>query len=305
MFEPIIKTDISMLPKSIETNLDELEPFITKKVEEAKSLVVNADSIEECERAEADAALLNKLSKRVSEFRLTWTKQWQSPFEVVIAKCKDYEKKLKDASEDLRSKAKVGRDKVREAKKESLRLLWEEQIQSMFSGLRYPHFKSFFEKMTDEKTTGCWTNRGKTIEKCAEEMNAELSRCVEALKNIKSWLKKDDLDIQKVAEDALGENFDVNEAIIAVNKYKAQQEAIERARKEAAEREAARQARLSASVPADAPAKPVEAPRVLVQDEPTEKVETYRLAITGTRTNLFALRKFGEEHGITFKNLDK
>lgn len=305
MFEPIIKTDISMLPKSIETNLDELEPFITKKVEEAKSLVVNADSIEECERAEADAALLNKLSKRVSEFRLTWTKEWQSPFEVVIAKCKDYEKKLKDASEDLRSKAKVGRDKVREAKKEALRKMWEEQIEKTFSGLRFSHFNSFFEKMTNERTTGCWTNRGKSLDKCAEEMGIEISRCFEALKTIRAFHEKEDLDIQRVAEDAFGENCDVQEAIVAVNQYKAQQARIEEARKQAAEREAVRQARLSVSVPADAPAKPVEAPSVLVQDAPTEKVETYRLAITGTRTNLFALRKFGEEHGITFKNLDK
>jgi threonine aldolase len=34
-------------------------------------------------------------------------------------------------------------------------------------------------------------------------------------------------------------------------------------------------------------------------------LETYRLAVTGTRANLIALRKWGEEHGITFKNIDE
>ena len=70
MFEPIIKTDISVLPKKIETNLDELEAVIKEKEEFARSLVVNVDSEEELVKADADAALLTKMEKRISRFRI-------------------------------------------------------------------------------------------------------------------------------------------------------------------------------------------------------------------------------------------
>ena len=113
MFEPRIITDTSMLPKSIETNLDELEPIIAEKCALANSLVVSPDSIEECEKAAADATLLTKLSERIKRCRLDWTASWQSPFEGVIAKCKDYEKRLADAATNLRSKANVGMDKLK------------------------------------------------------------------------------------------------------------------------------------------------------------------------------------------------
>ena len=55
--------------------------------------------------------------------------------------------------------------------------------------------------------------------------------------------------------------------------------------------------------PSEAPAP---SPAVLVQDAPvTAKLETYNLAVTGTRADLIALRKWGEAHGISFKNVDR
>lgn len=316
MFEPIIKTDISMLPKTIETNLSDLEPIIAEKVEAAKSLVVSADNLEDCERAEADAALLTKLAKRLSEFRLTWTKEWQAPFEGVIAKCKDYEKRLKDAGEDLRSKAKVGRDKVREAKKLELAKAWDSELASVFGDEadKFPHFRNFFDMMVDEKTTGCWTNRGKKVEKCVEEMRVEISRCAESLNALRANYGDAGAEIMQVAEDGLGAHFDMGEAVSAVNAYKAQKERVEAARKAAEERAAAiaaarAAARAAATAPvahAPAAAAPAAPARTMAHAEPVSaKVETYRLAVTGTRAALCALRKWGEANGITFKNLDR
>ena len=311
MFEPIIKTDISILPKNIETNLDDLKPFIDEKVKNAKSLVVNADNIEECEHAEADAALLTKLAKKVSEFRLTWTKQWQSPFEGVIAKCKDYEKQLKEAGEDLRQKAKAGRDKVRAEKRVELENIWRQELSDIFGeeAKKFPHFDNFFKMMTDEATTGCWTNRGKKVEKCVDEMRVEINRCSEALNSLRTMFADHGADIQQVAEDALGKHFDMNEAIESVNSYKNQQERIEAARIAAQERSAAQAAQTAANpaptAPAPAPAAS-DAPRTMTQDAPVSvKLESYRLKVTGTRGNLVAMRKWGEAHGITFENLDK
>lgn len=306
MFEPIIKTDISMLPKTIETNLGELEPFIADKCESAKALVVNPESIEDCEMAEADATLLTKLQKRISTFRLTWTKQWQAPFEGVIAKCKDYERKLGDASADLKAKAKQGRDIVRDRKRTQLEGVWETLIKERFADDYWVHFDTFFAMMTDEGTTGCWTNRGKKEKQITEEMVAELDRCAEAMRSLMAMVAGDTPAIQQVAKDALGRHFDMTEAIGAVNSYKAQQERIKAAEDAARERLQAEQGKTTPQQVAKPSEAPAPSPAVLVQDAPvTAKLETYNLAVTGTRADLIALRKWGEAHGISFKNLDR
>lgn len=297
MFEPIIKTDLTHLPKTIDTNLSELEPFISDHIEQAKSLVVNCDSIPDCEKAEADAALLTKLSKRITEFRLTWTKQWQAPFEGVISKCKDYERRLAEAGDDLRKKAKVGRDKIRTAKKDELWDLWLKEWSDVFGNESAGYRDRFFAEMCSEKTKGCWTNRGKTINKCLEEMRLEINRCAEAMNTIRTMFANDSDAIKDVAEHALEEHFAIDEAIVAVNNYRAQQERIA---KREAEAQAKREAEAKDVAPAPAPA-PTPTERTLVEDEP---MISYVLKVTGTRTNLFALRDFCNAHGITVTKIN-
>lgn len=293
MFEPIIKTDLTHLPKEIDTNLSDLEPFISDHIDRAKSLVVNCDSIPDCEKAEADAALLTKLSKRIAEFRLTWTKQWQAPFEGVIAKCKDFERKLAEAGDDLRKKAKVGRDKIRTAKKDQLWDLWLKEWSDVFGKESAGYRDRFFAEMCSEKTKGCWTNRGKTENKCLEEMRLEINRCAEAMNTIRTMFANESDAIKDVAEHALEEHFAMDEAIVAVNNYRAQQERI-------AKREAESQKVTPAPAPAPAPS-PAPTERTLVEDEP---VISYVLKVTGTRTNLFALRDFCNAHGITVTKIN-
>lgn len=315
MFEPIIKTDLSTLPQRIETNLDDLNPFITEKVERAKSLVVNVTSLEEVEAAEADAALLTKLAKKVSRFRLDWVAVWNQPFESVIAKCKDYERRLNDAATDLRGKAKDGRDLVRAKVCDTLAHEWGKLTLEAFDGAEYPWFAEFFATMTNEKTTGCWTNRGKKLEKVIEEMRAELKRCADALATIQATYAAESAGVLSVAVDALGKRFDIPEAINAVNAYKAQQARAAEAERIAAERAAAAKAEAEAETTivvasgkmVECPMKTHDEERVLVTDAPIAgaKVESYRLEVTGTRADLVALRRWGEAHGITFRNLDK
>ena len=59
---------------------------------------------------------------------------------------------------------------------------------------------------------------------------------------------------------------------------------------------------------AEAPApvsQPAPAPVAKVAATETGKLEACRLAVTGTRAALVELRKWGEAHGVSFKNLDR
>ena len=316
MFEPKIITDISMLPKNIETNLAELEPIIAEKCELANTLVVSPDSLEECDRADADAAMLTKLSDRIKRFRLDWTASWQSPFEGVIAKCKDYERRLAEAAKNLREKSAVGKDKVKAAKREALLDVWRAKLATKAEPkIRdAPHFDAFFATMTDPKTKGNWLNKGTKESAAYEQMDAEIARCKGARDTIESMVLTESTAIQTVAYDALSRRFDVAEAVAAITEYRNQMERIKKQEEAAKARLAEARRRTQeapqnpiqtpAVEPSQAPAtSPVEPPRVLADGG--VPLETYRLAVTGTRANLLALRKWGEEHGITFKNIDK
>lgn len=302
MFEPIIKTDISHLPKTIETNLGDLEPFIAEKVKQAKSLVVNADCLEDCEKAEADASLLTKMAKRISEFRLTWTKQWQSPFETVIAKCKDYENRLKNAGDELRAKAKVGRDAVKKAKKEELKSLFDGIVKDVFKDKQYPFFKTYFEFMCDESTKGCWLNRTKKVSAIEQEMRATVNDCAIRYNELTTMFAGDCDEIKQVVEEVVGKAFDATEVITAVNNHRQfmeRREARAEALRKAQEAAASKTVRQTTSAPVT-PSAPIEPPKVMTQEEVNE---TYNLAITGKRSALIALRKYGESLGITFKKI--
>lgn len=304
MFEPTIRTDISMLPKSIETNLDELEPVIREKEEFAKSLVVDSDSIEDCERADEDVAALRKMAKRVNTFRLDWTKQWTLPFEGVIAKCKEYERRLTEAAQELANKSEVGKQKVRDAKMERLHGIWEEKVIAVFPK-KPPYFDVFFDKMCNLSTKGCWLNKTAKESAILEEMATEIDRCYAAVQTIKANYQNESEEIKQKAWLALKNNFDINEAILAVNEYKEEQKQLAQAREEdnrrKEEAEEAAKAALAKKREAQAEAGAAKSP-VLTSD--SIQVETYRLAVTGTRQALSALRVWGEEHGIKFKNLD-
>lgn len=299
MFEPIIKTDISMLPKNIETNLDELEPFIWDKVESAKNLVVDATSIEDCEKAEADAALLTKMAKRISEFRLTWTKFWQSPFESVIAKCKSYERDLTAAGDDLRQKAKAGRDIVKQNKKADISAIWIGLIESAFgSSVSYEHLRRFFDMMCADSTKGCWLNRGKKIEAIRKEMTAEIERCVQMRDT--AYALYPDPELRQTVDESLGRAFAIQDVVEAVNEYKAVRAKVldhqQRRAEISPEPPKAEQDEIPVST-GDALKTRPEAGKTLVQDEP---LETYTLRLTGTRRSMTALRAFLESHRIKF-----
>ena len=305
MFEPKIITDISMLPKNIETNLAELEPIIAEKCELANTLVVSPDSLEECDRADADAAMLTKLSERIKRFRIDWTASWQSPFEGVIAKCKDYERRLADAAKNLREKSAVGKDKVKAIKRDALLDLWRGKLTERVpvEMLSAPHFDAYFATMTDVKAKGNWLNKGVKDSAASAQMDEEIIRCIGAAGTFESMTAGESTAVKCVGLDALYRRFALEDAATAMAEYKAQTERIKAQEEAAKARLAEAREKMREPVASESPKAPEPRPRVLADGG--VPLETYRLAVTGTRANLLALRKWGEEHGITFKNIDR
>ena len=100
MFELKILTDLSTMPKRVETNIDEVEPIIKSAIARVEGLVVT-EKKEDILAADADAAKLTKMAKAIQRFRIDHIALWKEPMEAFEAKCKDAEKRLTEAEQKV------------------------------------------------------------------------------------------------------------------------------------------------------------------------------------------------------------
>jgi len=314
MFELKILTDLSTMPKRVETNINEVEPIIQSAIARVDGLVVT-DKKEDIIAADADAAKLTKMAKAIQRFRLDHIALWKEPMEAFEAKCKDAEKRLTEAADSLRTKTSEVKDMWREKKRQLCAGVWAAKLAEAFPRDKDVHdcaaARSFFDLWTNPKTKGTWVNSSVDIRDVEAAMDGEIERMKGVLRAVAANYESADDEVKMKARKAALASFDMNAIIAEVNAYVAERDEMEKAKAELA---AKRQAQAAAnSVPAasatptppnpptpqaDAPAAPAAAPA-------TEADETYRLAITGKRSALIALRQYGIKLGITFKNLDK
>lgn len=81
-----ILTDLSVLPKVIETNEEELKAWLSEKMEHYNGLVVTPDSIQ---AAKGDKAALNKIRTALEERRKEIKRQCMEPYEAFERKYKE------------------------------------------------------------------------------------------------------------------------------------------------------------------------------------------------------------------------
>lgn len=303
-FEIKIAENIT-IPEKIESNIAELESLIKEKEDLAKSLVVT-DDMSNVDAAEKDAAEIAKLGKALARFRIDFIKKWKSPVETFETTCKSYEKRLDAAANDLRTKTGEVRQIAANKKRDDLHELYTKLIGEMIpDGVRdAEHFENFFAKWTNQSTTGCWLNKGVTIEKVRSSIEDELTRCTCMIAAVEETYENETEDIKAKARLAMRKNFDIADVVYAVNSYKKEQEAIARAKAEAAERERAR-LEAQAKSEAERKAKEDEANNAKVVEpfnppRPMPGVHMYSLTLkfTATKEQLKELRSFVDEKGI-------
>lgn len=317
MFELKILTDLSTMPKRVETNIAEVEPVIQSAIARVEGLVVT-EKKEDILAADADAAKLTKMANAIKRFRIDHIALWKEPMEAFEAKCKDAEKRLTEAADTLRNKTSEVKDIWRSRKREQCLRVWEQKLAEAFpederdcSGAR-----AFFDLWTNPKTKGTWVNSSVDIRDIEEAMDAEIVRMKAVLGTVAANYEGADDEVRMKARKCALASFDINAVITEVNAWVAERDEMERAKAAlAAKREAAAKAAQTAANPApaasSAPAAtnpqptPVVAPVAANAAPADDPVETYELAVTGNRSALIALRKYGMSLGITFKNLKK
>jgi len=316
MFELKILTDLSAMPKRVETNIDEVEPIIKSAIARVEGLVVT-DKKEDIIAADGDAAKLTKMAKAIQRFRIDHIALWKEPMEAFETKCKDAEKRLNEAADTLRTKTSEVKDMWRAKKRDLCAGVWEGKLAEAFAGqddvLTCEGAKAFFDLWTNPKTKGTWVNSSVDIRAVEEAMDAEIERMKDVLQAVAANYASADDEVKMKARKSALASFDMNAVVAEVNAWVKERDEMEKAKaalaakREAAAQAAANPAPAASATPApaaptppqaDAPAAPAAAPA-------NDPVETYRLAVTGSRSALVALRQYGLKLGITFKNLDK
>lgn len=303
MFEPKVITDVSMLPKVVETNLGELDAVISEKVAMAQKLVVT-NSEDDVVSADKDASELTKMSDRIKRFRIDFVGWWKAPLEKVESTCKDYEKRLTEAAQGLRSKTAEVKELWDAEKRNALEAVWLDMINERFDNpeiLKSAHWAAFFDEHTSRKTKGNWLNKGVRESTARDEMLSEIERVDNGLVTLHETIGSESTAIRTVALKAFCQSFETEDALRAVYRYKEEQEAIRKAEEECKER--AMQDAKERLERERANPQPKPEPRRIETHEPI--LETYRICVTGTRESLIALRRYMDDKGIIVRNLDK
>ena len=333
MFTLKILTDLSKMPKVVETNIDEVTPVIDAAIAKLDGLVVTENK-EDIVAADADAAKLRKMSDAIKRFRLDHIAMWKEPMEAFETKCKTAEKRLTEAAQSITEKTAEVKDLWRERKREKCKAWFGEMLDANFTEqseiTSSKSVEAFFQHWVDPKTKGTWVNSSVHESAIRQAIQAEIDRMKATMEGVEANYANEQEEVKAKARLAMLDRFDMNDVIVAVNAWKKEQAeiaaraeeqrkrdaekqaAMEQAKRDLADRreaeakeQAAQAAREAASTPSAVPAnnEPPEADAKVPAPAQPYLTETYRLEITGTREKLAELRRYGESIGITFKKI--
>lgn len=317
-FELKILTDLSAMPKVVETNIDEVQPVIDAAIAKLKGLEVT-DNKADIVAADEDTAKLRKMRDAIKRFRIDHMALWKEPLADFERKCKECEAKLDNAATEIANKTNEVKDLWRSRKREKCAKLWQDKLDEAFDNAEIkaaPHFKAFFDYWCEPKTKGTWVNSSVSMATVESAMVAEIERVKGVIEATMANYANENEEVKAKAVLALRERFDIADVIKVVNDWKREQAEIaaraERERQLKAEREealkaaaAAKEAAKEVAAPQGGQGAPVPIAKPTPNDNGvSDKIETYRLEIKGTRSALIELRQFGLAHGITFTKID-
>lgn len=279
--------------KSIELNEKDLQLVVSKQElgtletnalaikEKVKELLPNYDSKNysstNIDKAKEDKALLNKTSKVLNDKRIELEREFMKPFESFKEIIKETTDLIKTASSQIDVIVKDVENKEKEEKKDEIIKIFNEKIKELSDLIP-------FERIFDEK----WLNKTAKIKDIESSIETKLEQIRNDLITISELHSKYEIELKN---DYL-KHFDLG-LIIRKNSELIQKEEALKAQTEETEKviEEAKEEKMQKMAEEVVPTKIV------------EDTKTYVLKITGTTSQLKALRKFLEINGMSFEKI--
>lgn len=248
-----IKTDLSVLPKAIEFNHEELKKFLIEKTSTYNSLVVTEDSIKS---AKEDKAKLNKFKTAVEDERKRIKKQCLQPYEEFERKCKEIVGLIDKPIISIDTQIKVFDDIEKENKHKALQRYFDDNVKELADVVK-------LEQIINPK----WANKGEKLLDLTQQIYDRLDKIrqdLEVISNLKSPYESQMKDIYL-------KTFDVSKALAEQSRLEEQDRKLAEIKKKQ-EAESIQQQTQVEEEPTRTPA------------EPTIKVEVVHSEITPVKT---------------------
>ncbi len=155
-----IKPDLSVIPKEIGFNAEEIRKELAPKLEFYKNLVVTEDGIKD---AKSDRAKLNKFKSVIEDKRKEVKKICLAPYESFEEKCREITSMIDEASCAIDVQIKEF-DQIRKQKKYS-------EIEDYFNSIEKPDYIEISDVLNPK-----WANSTMNIENIKSEISENISR---------------------------------------------------------------------------------------------------------------------------------
>lgn len=279
--ELIIKSGTVTIPQAIE-NIQLLKQELADRLEYYRTLVVTEEGIKD---AKADKAALNKLKTAIDGQRKEVKRQTMALYEPLEKECRELLSMIDEPIRAIDDQIKAFDEQKKQAK--------------------YAELVEFFGKVNtldfvkiEHVLNPKWGNATMKLDALKSEMSGEIQRIVDDYAEIKK------LYADSPMLTAIIQRFETTRDKGAALAYAAEIERKEQARRE---REAAERARLETEQTQPEPEPiPVEKSFTAQSDtvvktvEQPEPVGTVTFSVTGTRSQIVAVRDFMKSNGITF-----
>lgn len=276
MEKPVLKNEIEVKIEGMQKITDNISEFKEYALETKKyyeNLVFTDEQIKE---AKDERANINKIVKKVADYRKDIVDKFNKPLEEFVKSAKETESILKEASNSIDVQVKKYEEEEKQNKKDECEELFNSLIGDLSELIS-------FDKVFNPR----WLNKTTKITEVEQEIKSAIDKVNKGLTAIKELNSEFETEVINT----FLQDFDLSKAIMKNTQLKEQKERL--AKTEVAKEETKQE------VVKEMVSKPVED----VVDE-RDIIKSYTLKITANYTKLTALRKFMEINDIKFERVD-
>ena len=175
--------DIDDLTENGIANFDALKATALEDVAVYKGIVISEDNLEEAPKWRAE---LNKKSKRISDFRIAFEKDYKKKIEKSTSQLKELASIYTDASNNIDIQVKQFDDKRKQEKWEQIQLIFENVFSEWKNVLDISKVESFSD--------GKWMNKGTSldsIKKFMEETKKKIDSGILSIRGLRSKFEEE------------------------------------------------------------------------------------------------------------------
>lgn len=277
--KPVLKNEIEVKivgTTTVENNINEVKEFALKLKDYYSKLIFTNEQIKE---AESERATINKAIKKISDYRKETISEFKKPIELFEQTAKETEQILKETSDYVDKQIKSYEEVQKEKRKVNAKKIYDANIEELKELIP-------FEKIFNEK----WLNKGSwKDDNTSSLIQNEIIEIREKVRNGLKTIESLNSEFELELKNTFLQDFSLENAILKNNQLIEQQKALLKSNEVKEEIKVKKTEEFISKK---------------VENEDLEPTITYTLKITGTMSQMKALRAFLETNEMDFEKVN-